>query len=79
MEQIAWSFGPERFTTVPTAIGGCAPSILTRIGCSSGMSPIFPQVDRSPTLKSEPFSSRLATDQRSKELLRLIGTLVGRP
>jgi hypothetical protein len=26
---------------------------------------IFPQVDRSRTLRSEPFSSRLVTDQRS--------------
>jgi hypothetical protein len=62
----AWPFGPERFTTVPTGIGGCSPAILVPVGCSSGTSPIFPQVDRSPTLRSEPFSSRLATAQRSK-------------
>jgi hypothetical protein len=66
MEQIAWSFGPERFTTAPTAIGGCSPSILTRIGCSSGMSPIFLQVAKSLILRSEPFLSRLAAGQRSK-------------
>ena len=29
-------------------------------------SPTFPQVAKSPILRSEPFSSRLATDQRSK-------------
>src|SRR5260370_39112594 len=52
--------------SVPTGIGGCSPAILKQVGCSSGMSPIFPQVDRSRTLRSEPFSSRLATDQRSK-------------
>jgi Exopolysaccharide synthesis, ExoD len=34
---LAWSFGPERFTTAPTVIGGCSPSILIQIGCSSGM------------------------------------------
>src|SRR6266481_4813595 len=73
----AWPFGPERFTAVPTGIGGCSPAILIPIGCSSGMSPIFPQVDRSPTLRSEPFSSRLATDQRNKNSCATI--LAGEP
>jgi hypothetical protein len=66
----AWSnsrpFGPERFTAVPTGIGGCSPAILIPVGCSSGTSPIFPQVAKAPTLRSELFSSRLAMDQRSK-------------
>jgi hypothetical protein len=66
MEQIAWSFGPEKFTTARTAIGGCSPSILIPIGCSSGMSPIFPQVAKSPILRLEPFFSRRAAGQRSK-------------
>jgi hypothetical protein len=39
---------------------------LKPVGCSSGMSPIFPQVDRSWTLRSEPFSLQPATDRRSK-------------
>src|SRR5947209_4288139 len=34
----AWPFGPERSTAVPTGIGGCSPSILIRVGCSSDMS-----------------------------------------
>jgi hypothetical protein len=66
MEQIAWSFGPERFTTALTVIGGCSPSILIPIGCSSGTSPIFPQAAKLPILRSEPFLSRLAAGQRSK-------------
>ncbi len=42
MEQFA-AVGPERFTAVPTEIGGCSPAILISVGCSSDMSPIFPQ------------------------------------
>ncbi len=65
-ENSAWPFGPERFIAVPTGIGGCSLVILIPIGYSSGMSLIFPQVNRSPTLRSEPFSSQLATDRRNK-------------
>jgi hypothetical protein len=66
MEQFAWSFGRERSTTAPTVIGGCWLSTLIRIGCSSGTNLTFPQVAKSPILRLEPFSSRLATDRRSK-------------
>jgi hypothetical protein len=38
--------------------------------------PNLPSGGQSRTLRSERFSSRLATDQRSKKVLRLIGTLV---
>jgi hypothetical protein len=38
--------------------------------------PNLPSVDRSSTLRSEPFSSRLANGPEKQELLRLIGTLV---
>src|SRR5262249_54254369 len=48
------------------ANGGCSPSILTPIGCSSGTSLTFPQVAKWPILRSEPFSLRLATGQRSR-------------
>src|SRR5262245_64054409 len=66
-EQIPpWPFGRERFTAVPTGIGGCWPAILIPLGCSSGTNLTFPQVAKSPILRSEPFSSRLATDRRSK-------------
>jgi hypothetical protein len=48
MEQnSAWPFGRERFTAVPTGIGGCSPTILKPVGYSSGMSLISPQVERS--------------------------------
>ena len=66
-EQISpWPFGRERFTAVPTGIGGCWAAILIPLGCSSGTNLTFPQVAKSPILRSEPFSSRLATDRRSK-------------
>jgi hypothetical protein len=45
---------------------GCWPAILIPLGCSSGTNLTFPQVAKSPILRSEPFSSRLATDRRSK-------------
>jgi len=63
---VAWPFGLERFTAVPTGIGGCSSAILIAVGYSSGTSLIFPQVAKSSILRSEPFSSRPATDQRSK-------------
>ncbi len=66
MEQNRLVVGPEKFTTALTVIGGCSPSILIPIGCSSGMSPIFPQVAKSPMLTLEPFLSRLAAGQRNK-------------
>src|SRR6266567_3894941 len=56
----------ERDLPQSQGIGGCSPAILKSVGRLSGMSPIFPSVDRSRTLGSEPFSSQLATDQRSK-------------
>jgi len=66
-EQIPpWPFGRERCTAVPTGIGGCWPATLIPLGCSSGTNLTFRQVAKSPTLRSEPFSSRLATDRRSK-------------
>jgi hypothetical protein len=51
---------------VPTGIGGCWPATLIQLGCSSGTNLTFPQVAKSPILRLEPFSSRLATDRRSK-------------
>jgi hypothetical protein len=66
-EQISpWPFGRERFTAVPTGIGGCWPATLIQLGCSSGTNLTFPQVAKSPILRLGPFSSRLATDRRSK-------------
>jgi hypothetical protein len=62
----AWPFGPERFTTVPTVIGGCSRSILIPVAYSSGTSPTFPQGVKSPISRSERFLSGLAVDQRSK-------------
>src|SRR5262249_23278114 len=61
-----WPFGRERFTAVPTGIGGCLPAILIPLGCSSGTNLTFPPVAKSPILRLEPFLSRLATDRRSK-------------
>src|SRR5207248_271332 len=71
----AWLFGSERFTAVPTETGGCSPAILISVGCSSGMSPIFPQVDRSRTLRSEPFS--FTPVSRPKRACARHGVLLG--
>jgi hypothetical protein len=49
-------------------------AVLKPVGCLSGMSPIFPQVDRSWTLRSESHCSRQRTGEA--RILRLIGTLV---
>jgi hypothetical protein len=55
-EQISpWPFGRERFTAVPTGIGGCWPATLIQLGCSSGTNLTFPQVAKSPILRLEPF------------------------
>src|SRR5262249_29680569 len=63
---IAWPFGRERSTEVLMGIDGCSPWILKLAGCSSGTSPTCPQAVKSPILRSEPFSSRPATDPRSR-------------
>src|SRR5262245_1358274 len=69
-ERLAWPFGPERFTTAPMAIGGCSPSILKPIGCSSGMSRIF---------EVGAFLIAAGSGPEKQELLPLIGTLVRAP
>jgi hypothetical protein len=57
-EQISpWPFGRETFTAVPTGIAGCWPAILIPLGYSSGTNLTFPQVAKSPILRSEIFSS----------------------
>jgi hypothetical protein len=66
MEQIPLGCSDPRDLLSANGTGGCSSAILIAVGCSSGMSPIFPQVDWSRTLRSEPFSSCLVTDQRSK-------------
>jgi hypothetical protein len=43
VEHFAWPFGPERFTAVPTGIGGCSP-VMIPVGYSSGTSLTCPQV-----------------------------------
>jgi hypothetical protein len=66
MEQSRGHSDQRGSTAVPTGIGGCSPSILIRVECSSDMSLTSPQVAKSPILRLEPFSSRPVTGQRSK-------------
>src|SRR6476659_8552839 len=76
MKRASRSSNPRDVSEPQRGIGGCSPAILKPVGCSSGMSPMFPQVDKSRTLRSEPFSSQPETEPEKQELLRLIGTLV---
>src|SRR5262245_53036272 len=51
---------------VPTATGGCLPTIPRAEKYSSGTNLTSPQVAKSPILRLAPFSSGPAADQRSK-------------
>jgi len=67
MEQNSgWLFGRERFTAVPRGDRWLLARDPDTGRAFVRHEPIFAPVDRSRTLRSEPFSSRLATDQRSK-------------
>jgi hypothetical protein len=71
----AWPFGPERFTAVPTGIGGCSLAILIPI-VFVRHEPNLPSGGQVADIEIGALLIAAGKGPEKQELLRLIGSLV---
>jgi hypothetical protein len=72
-------FGRERFTAVPTGIGGCWPATLIQLGCFVRHEPNLSSGGQVVDIEIGAFLIAAGNGPEKQELLHLIGTLVRGP